>query len=271
MDSWKGLNYYTRDNRKWAPLMNLSTADWNIGWLPSNLIAIPGSYNSSLDLPADALVIQNADMDNIGHKEVSAIVFGIASAVVILGAAGWVAYGIWDKSYSVWAKAIFAPKPEPEDRLPTHSGASLATSHTQVNNGKGVDDGFMTAAEFERRMKHFYYSAVTTELELREKGPLDDLNGDDVEEVTELLRKMYDLDLGLWSLQSSPHVTEADREVYRFKSDAILARVRQNIGTWNPTGWPEKDVAYLQEIRGILTNPNGIPEQRYSHPVPPPT
>jgi hypothetical protein len=245
MESWEGYNYYTTDNQKWIQLMNYSTAEWRVGWLPLNVAAIPGPLNNSWQFPPGTTVIENASLPDIGDRGIEKVVFGVTSGVVILWAAWWL-------GRSIYRGTLFKP----------------LSNHDETDND--ADDGRLDHEEFMQTLCNYYYPPIQTELELYEKNPyVEDVAGEDVEAVMELLRRMYDCDLGLYSLQYSPEAQDEERDELRIKSDAILAEVRTIVTSWNHqqedvqrrAQWWDKEER--DRLREIVETMQMIPEKRY--------
>jgi len=257
MQSWEGENYYTTDPVKWVALMNKSTAEWNVGPLPPNLVALPGSQNQTIiPISTDALVIEYAGTREVGSRDAETIVFGVTSALVLLWAVVWT---IWQYCIN---HTLFTPLgPPPGDTSEGHSGSiSLGTL---VDGAERV-----SAAEFERQLFTYYYPAGLTELEVREKDVVLDggLGGDDVEAATALVRRMLGFDQELWALRNATHLPPAERETLRNKSAAALDELRRVVQTWitaqERLGLRPQEQNELQEIYSLLTSMR----TRYGHP-----
>jgi len=89
MESWDGENYYTTNFTEMVALMNLSTAEWGVGYLPPNLVAIPDALNDTYGFGSDTLVIEYAARTEVGSRDTEKVIFGVTSGVVILWAAVW--------------------------------------------------------------------------------------------------------------------------------------------------------------------------------------
>jgi hypothetical protein len=185
MESWEHYNYYTRNNTLWVPLMNYSTVEWGVGWLPSNVVAIPGPLNSSWNFPPGTIVIENANIEELSDKRtVESIAFGITSAIGLLWAALYLLHG-------KTTGTLFRPKPMHEDTTAKSSNPSTTQSDSQLMSNASADN-FKMADDFKRELLKYYetVTTVTTELEIFERDASTQvLEGEDVEAVTELVRK----------------------------------------------------------------------------------
>jgi hypothetical protein len=258
MESWEGddINKYTRNNTGWTRLMNLSTADWNLGPFPPNVIAIPGKYNDSYNYPDDTIYIENAGNGKVGHRDTEKIIFGVTSAVVVIIMIVWI--GFQKKHGLLKPNDRTSPMAPRTRRSPMMAGGSSGSITVAEN-------GFMGDEAFRDRLR-YYYDEIETHEELAEKDPYNDpIDGEDIENVTDLLRKMYDTDLAMWALSSAHGVSEESRGDMRVKSDAILAEVRRTVGEWETQSrrrWEREEGDQWRTIRNILS---GLPEKRYAN------
>ncbi|KAH7176557.1 hypothetical protein EDB81DRAFT_42697 [Dactylonectria macrodidyma] len=256
MESWEGLNYYTRNTTKWVQLMNLSTVEWGIGFFPANLFAIPGPLNDTYDFPSDAIVIQNASKTNVGSRHTEKIIFGLVSGIVILWALAWL---------YVSRSEILSPRGKQNQNLNPGEEASQGTSVTAMAN---LDEGFVKAADFQHQIQYFYYDSDMSMLEAHEKNPrIDEVATQDIEDAGALCRKMYGLDMHLWSKKRARKVKTSDRNGWMHQSDAILAEVRRQVFAWqanlsdgNTSQATENEKRQLEEIVEML---NLIGPERY--------
>lgn len=263
MESWEHYNYYTYNPSGWVELLNLSTAEWGIGYLPPSVIAINRTVNDADHFPPDAFVIQNAAIGTFLSRDVEKVVFGATSGLVILWAFCWVAFQCYRNS-------LFSPRKLTASNSGNSANSVFShdTDATQIelaNLGSG-NTKFLKAEEFKQQLHNFYYEPVATELELYEKDFVkEDVSAADVETVTELLRKMYDLDLGLWAEQNS-HTTEWEMNQFRLKSDAALAEVRHLVTSWTSRNrtpsWTEEEAVHLRSVLQVLAD---LPEKRYGN------
>ncbi|KAF6806098.1 hypothetical protein CMUS01_14453 [Colletotrichum musicola] len=70
MNSWKHVNHYTESNTRWVEMMNLSTPELGVGWIPANVVAIPETLNNSIAsrYPPNTTFIENVSEERIGEK-----------------------------------------------------------------------------------------------------------------------------------------------------------------------------------------------------------
>lgn len=264
MESWKGHNYYTRDPKKWVELMNLSTSEWNIGPLPPNVVAIPGPLNASYNFPPDTLVIENASQVAFGSRDIEKVIFGATSGLVILWAISWVGWNWW-KDNLLKPRGYTPPSEETDpDHFPPMNldGDTIATS--SVMELGTMANGFIPASKFKTELD-IYYEDVRTELEMYEKNlRTDGVDPEDVEASTELLRRMYETQLRLYSVQNSPEVSQRERDQMAAESEALLADFRALVVSWsgkqNVVGWGVEELEELSELVALL---KAIPENRY--------
>lgn len=254
MESWQGLNYLTKNPTKWVELMNLSTVEWGVGYLPAGVVAIPGKLNVTYNLPAGTIVIQNASKSEVGSRDVEKIIFGITSGVVILWA------GIW-----LYLNRLKFSTRGTEPLLPTGSDAASHGTSITLNNR---DENFVSASEFYHQLRYFYYESEKSEPEIKEKN-LDEesVEADDIEKATALLREMFNLDLMIWAKQSSRQTTRGERAEMMAKSDAILAEVNRLVAAWDVNlNDPRRTAATdmeKQEMMEIVEILRQIGPQRY--------
>ena len=260
MESWRGRNYLTSKPDKWIELMNLSTVEWGIGYLPAGLKAIAGRLNSSYQFPPHTTVIQNAGKEEAGSRDVEKIVFGVTSGVVIFWAIIWL-YLNYSKFSSVGNTPL----------NPTSSdAASLGTSITMNNFD---DENFVKTRDFRDKLRYFYYESDKTEVEIREKDfRHESVDAEDIETVNALLRQMFSLDLKLWAGQQTRRARQGGNAELMAKSDAILAEVHRLVASWNVNlNDPQTTVATdaeKQEMRKIVEFLQRIGTQRYANMYP---
>ncbi|KAF7556189.1 hypothetical protein G7Z17_g1666 [Cylindrodendrum hubeiense] len=256
MESWEGRNYYTRNTTRWVQLMNLSTAEWGIGFLPATLVAIPGHLNDTYDFRSDSIFIENASKPTLGSRHIENIIFGLVSGIVILWALVWL---------YVNRSEIFSPH---STQKPNTSDASSHT--TSVTELSTLGNGFVKAADFKHQLQHFYYDGENSMLEVCEKDySTEKISTDDIEGAGALFRKMYGLDLQLWATQNSRQVTPDARNNLMHQSDAILAEVRRQVRVWqvnmnDPTtaAATEKEKREIGEIEEILKSIDTASERK---------
>jgi len=268
MESWQGYNYLTSDPRKWVELMNMSTVEWNIGPLPSNVIALPGSLAEAKDVPPGSLAIEYASRANVDSRNIEAIVFGASSGLIIFCGACWVGYNIWRNGFRGPFGSTDDTSKATGDVLPTaHYRAGNFSADTTTLGPSSVRHhgqprgagpaGTVHADYFDETLKQYYEEIVQTEL-YEKTLQVEGVDSEDVEAGTELLRLMYGATFELWSSEHASETTEEDRELWARKKAALLADYTQLIETWraHPRMWEEEELAELKEIAKILRSPN---------------
>ena len=272
MEAWKHTTYnkYTRENKTvWTILMNDTTPEWNVGPFPTNVEAI-NSTEKNNDTFADAYlpgtIFIETSKGTIGDRDVEKVIFGLTSAIVILGMAVW--------TWLHWGQH-FAPKREssrlPERaRSPTGSGGSVTVADNGEFGSSAAEGGFLTDQAFRHLLATKFYHEITSHVEVPEKNPLvDDIDGEDIEVATDLLRKMYGYDLDVWSWSHAQNKTDADKRAMVEKSEAILAEVRRLIGEWEPQslqGWRKNNSQEeLQQYQKIVSIMSRVPMERYKN------
>src|SRR3569833_1885506 len=159
-------------------LMNLSTAEWGIGALPSNLVAIPGAVTDpeNSNIPDSALVIEYAAQAELGSRDAEKVVFGVTSGIVILWGLVW----LWFNR-----RKMFDPHGRSgSSSIGPGSGSLLlrcccsvcwgllcvalcVSALVTLGGSGGPGGGGENAADFQRQLLHFYYEPGVTELEVR--------------------------------------------------------------------------------------------------------
>ncbi|KAF4467745.1 hypothetical protein FALBO_5376 [Fusarium albosuccineum] len=217
MESWKGHNYYTTDHKKWVQLMNLSTQEWRIGYLPAKLVAIPGKLNSSYDIADDAILIQEVAQDKAGSRATEKIIFGVASGIVLLFMFIWIVVN-WKNLSS----------PNGDDGKREDRDSSTRSSLPGTLEANPDNDESLEFRDFCRQLRDFYYFSDRSELEAVEKDMLEDRDWvGDLETASALLRKVYRLELRLRFGHNSAQMTPADRNKINGEKEALLAEVNR--------------------------------------------
>ncbi len=249
MESWDNYNYYTTNSTEWIVLMNLSTSEWDIGFLPPDVVAIPGAFNSSYNFSADTLVIPNASRAEFGTRDIEQVIFGAASGLIIA----------WGILFLAWhLKRGTLTKPRASSSHPTDDDENTLPLHANHN--------FLSVPEFKRKLSAVY-DDEETELELYKRGiRTDGVNSEDIEVGTELLRKMYKKDLQVWAAQSAVEYSQADRLLWMDQSDSLLAELRRLVGEWNtrrPGAAEEWTREEQQELNTLVRMLSELPQTRY--------
>ncbi|KAK5660273.1 hypothetical protein OQA88_12813 [Cercophora sp. LCS_1] len=263
MEPWKDVNYYTTNATIMVELMNASTAEWSIGFFPPNVFAIPGSLNESYSFPPDALVIENVSQGKFGELEIERAIFGGTSGVVLACALAWLAWRHF------WVQKLLSPRGSsaPAESVPgvfdaERSGGSATGESNMLELGwYGFgSDSFVEDEKFKAELS-IYYDDVKTEPELYKKNlAVDDVVAEDVVAGTELLRRLYDLQLKIWSEKGSHEVTQEQRDLDEAQRDALLADYRKLVSTWvresDRIGWSEEEAKELTDLTKML---GGLP------------
>lgn len=252
MDSWHNVNYKMYNRTLWVQLMNSSTQDWNVGYLPPHVFARP---NDTSRLPDDALVLRKAGKALIGGSPIEQVVFGTIAGLVIAWGLGW---AIW-----TWRNTRFS---------------SLRSS----GPGHGHP---LTAAGFTEALDTRYYDGILTHLEIFDANDpahrqhqhrrglvgegMTSITAEDVEAVTALIRHMYQIDLSIWSRESSENVDEGDRWTRLRQSQSAWDEVRRRVGQLKKAegslkGKDEKETESMKKhLTQIKRSVDGIPAKRY--------
>lgn len=261
MESFKPYNYYTYNDTLRLYIMNMSTAEWSVGYFPSNLRAVPGALNDSYAFPDDALVIENAFVPALGSRKIEHITFGITSGLVILWAAAWLIH-------QLRRKTMFSPLGRnPTNNLQSNASANADTSITSDSLETGGAQ-MMEAREFERQLEHYYYAPFKTELELYEGATADGfIKPEEVEAVTQLMRRLFDIKLGIWAEQDS-NIPQTKRDLDYLKRDALRDEIRNRIEGWydDQYTWKREELQYRDQIRDFLQRTSGQQEMNSAYP-----
>ncbi|KAJ4184690.1 hypothetical protein NW767_013120 [Fusarium falciforme] len=257
MKSWDGLNYYTTNTTLWVELMNRSTEEWGIGYLPAKLVAIPGKFNSSYNISDDAILIQHAAQSKAGSRDTEKIIFGVASGIVILFMAAWIVYNFDD----------LKPPKDDDEGAGTKDGEDATSTRTRTTEVTANEQDAQEFGAFCQQLKDFYYSDNRSELEAAERDIVEESGPTvekpwvgDIEEASALLRKLYSLKITMRNDGDSEHVTLAERNRHLAESDAILAEVNRLIevraaAMRDPSQLraEDEDMAEMEEIETALS------------------
>jgi hypothetical protein len=255
MESWRGHNYYTTNPAKWVELMNLSTSEWNIGPLPPNVVAIFGPLDASYNIPPGSLVIENASQANAGSRDTEKVIFGATSGLVILWALAWFFWHLWKRTLFLPRGSKHPLSEEPDGGNTFYLDGETVADGSTLELG-AIGNGFIPASRFKAELE-IYYENVRTELEMYEKKlGTDDVVPEDVEAGTELLRRRYLTQLGIYGMQNAHEVTQTERDQMAEKSDALLADFRKLVASWsgqqNIVGWSEEEREELRQLMALL-------------------
>lgn len=260
MDSWHSVNYKTYNRTLWVQLMNSSTQDWNVGPLPPHVFARP---NDTSRLPDDALVLRKAGKALIGGSPIEQVVFGIIAGLVIA----------WGLVWAVWTWRNRPPS--------SNSTASSSSSSAAAGDGR-----LLTAARFTEILDARYYDGIQTDLEIfdahdqahrqhqgHHRGPggegMTTITAEDVEAVTALIRHMYQIDLSIWSRESSENVSERAEQRRLRQSQSAWDEVRRKVeqlkmAEGSLKGKDEDETRSMKKhLHQIKRRVDGIPARRY--------
>ncbi|KAI0450096.1 hypothetical protein F5B21DRAFT_529306 [Xylaria acuta] len=206
MESWENYNYYTTNATTWVELMNLSTAEFGLGYFPR---------------------------------------------------------GLWFNRKTI----LHLRNPNNQDLSPRpNSPTSRSTGATELTPLQ--DNRLCEASNFEDQLFNFYYEFIYTEVELAEKAADDVVDVEDVEAVTDLVRKMYSYDLLLYGARNT-RAYEQQRHDLMSKSDGILGAVRDKVSNeWakdlsprGHMGWADDEWEKILALKSFLRD--RLPPQRY--------
>lgn len=262
MNAWTNndnVNIYTKDYTQWAKYMNLTTKELNVGPFPSNIVAIPGSFNDgNYDFPDDTIVVENTSRAKLNTRDIEQVVFGGASGVAILVMFLWVLFR-W-KQLRLQIKILQGTGIYDAVGNPRPSGHSGSTA-TAVD-----DDRLVSDRDFRERLG-LYYDMVTTMPELTEKTRGESVEVEDIEAVNSLLRKMFEVDIGIFTARNTTAVGRGEIEALEGRRDDIFAEVRRVVGGWGDkprgvTRWDADEMELMKSVNACLNNPGAIPERR---------
>lgn len=251
MESWESYNLTDLPPNKWLELMNLSTADWGMGFFPPNVVAIPTELNDSFaaTFPPGYLIIENAGAD-INTEPV----FAATSVPAVVLMIAWFLFSLRD-GFKWWRK----PAPGSDTRAkprPPRSPLSGRSSETYTGNGSelgvgiGVGGGGFRAVEFEKKLDR-YYPRFASHAEVYERDKRGPLEAEEVTAVSELLVRMFRNDTQLRALQTQ-EVGREEMDRLRAESDAMLAEVHRRVLAWTTAGLDEEESRVWQEVRAVL-------------------
>jgi hypothetical protein len=277
MESWEGQNYYTTDPAKWILLMNLSTSEWGVGPLPFPIIAINGSladhpnasrYNSS------TLVLQYAGQAETSGYPTEKIVFIVTTVISVVVLAVWLwvnrkslfkPFGRSDRSEAAASVtsggSAFELVSRPAAAAAADHEGSLCSDNTVVdlgdnNVGRWADmkpaGAGMSAGRFDHLMRHYFYPLLVTEVEVYEKGAGDVVEVEDVERMTELVRKMLAADNSLWNNAANVRFTNNAKKGFMHRGDDALTEVAMGVRGLGETGRMREDRGKVAEIERLV-------------------
>ncbi|KAI1737448.1 hypothetical protein F4680DRAFT_428690 [Xylaria scruposa] len=261
MESWAGYNYYTTNSTTWVELMNLSTAEFGLGSLPPGVRAVPGDLNNSNQFANDTYVIEHAGRGQFDEGTAANIVFGVVTAVAVLLAIIWLWFNF---------KTMLHPRNSNKQDLLPRTNSLTSLSGGTIGMTTIQDDQFCSARDFEDQIFNFYYEPINTEIEFAEKTANEVIDVEDIEAVTDLVRKMYSYDLLMYGIQST-QAYERQRHDLTSKRDGILIAVRDKVSNeWakdlsarGRMGWGDEEWNKVSALKTFLQDQ--LPPQRFSN------
>ncbi len=268
MESWAGYNVSTTDIAEWLYLMNLSTQEWGLAYLPPGIYVWDPTLNDSFHFPDNSTIIRIPSYAHWTTVQVEGIACGIAAAIALL----WAIWYIWRNYKEIFGsqsktRALSSDEESKESHPHMRETRNAPGAHpTTVWQGEPISD-----ATFRHWISKFYYLNIVTEVELYENDCLlDGVEAEDVVAVTELVRKMCGIDFDVWRNQQARYGISAGKgDELRIKSDAMLAEVRRIIAAYTRqrvANWTAAELEQLQAISRILRE--DIPESRYGINLP---
>ncbi|KAK4225636.1 hypothetical protein QBC38DRAFT_254419 [Podospora fimiseda] len=265
MNSWRGTNIYTENSTRWIELINSSTSEFMVNYLPPNVIAIPGKLDdvtqNNITIPPDFLVIQNAG--KLPFKSLEGVIFGVTSGIALILGLIWLIYHWWRKSLLNPKQSSDSAEDDPSSTTP--SGTTVVGSGNNIYfalNSKGT-----SAEKFKADLETYY--AYIPNLELYQRNIKNDgVAVEDVEAGTELLRRRYECQLQLISNQGTHQDTMENREKLDENVYYLTKDYEQLVGSWlsgggvgqNLAGWSNEEIEELRQIWQIIQSRKGSEE-----------
>jgi len=269
MNAWDDpdINIYTDNYEKWAPYMNLTTEEWNMPFIPVNVVAIPGSIDDDkYDFPDGTFVIENSARATLVSRDIEKLIFGVASGVAIAILLVW----LWWHSKDMATQSRILRGKEDEDEgaelQPNSNASGSSTMATKDETTFG-----MKAKEFEKELG-FFYDPVITMPELAPKVQRGEkMNGEYFESINELMRKMFKIDLEIVSMRHEDDAESRAKSVsLGQQSDAILEELHR-LMAWvdedlphSLHSWTEKEQDLAAQVKYAVRGENSyFPPGRY--------
>ncbi|CAP65308.1 uncharacterized protein PODANS_6_8210 [Podospora anserina S mat+] len=221
----------------WLRLMNHSTAKLGLSYFPPNLLAVPHNFSSFDTIPTNSLVITLPDPDSSrlenNPQQLDQLIYGLICTLA----------GIWVAAWAAWTwyhnGTLLIPRVSPPGSKDVNNDVELG-AHTAV-----VD--FVSPETFHAGFLKYYYDVSGDEHQLadnifshsadshnkREKP----VTGEDVEELTKLVQKMYEIDVELFGLQDARYITEDKKDKLRRKREAMLVEAARVVESWADRRW----------------------------------
>ncbi|KAK4173156.1 hypothetical protein QBC36DRAFT_61679 [Triangularia setosa] len=222
----------------WLLLMNHSTAKLGLPYFPPNLIAVAHDFSSFDTIANNSLVITLADPDssrieNHPHQ-LDQLIYGLICTLAGLWVAAWAAW-TWYHNGTLLIPRI--PSSDPKDK----------TSNDDLELGPQTAVDFISPETFHTYFLKYYYDVGGDEHQLADniyshstdsdKKREKPVTGEDVEELTRLVQKMYEIDVELFGLQDARYVTPEKKEKLRRKREAMLVEVARVVESWADRRW----------------------------------
>ncbi|KAK7911709.1 hypothetical protein PG985_014190 [Apiospora marii] len=205
MESWESnpSKIYTTNQTLWVELMNQSTSEWSLGWLPANVYAINGTLASSnppVQFPDGAFVIEGAGVTTAGSAAIEDLIFGLATAAVLLSGIIWLsktwcmsAWGAYERFLDPGRRPQKPGRSRHRARstemqpVPRDDGEGGRHDQSRISRGRRgtlaeVESGgrerinpeitYPSAQDFKEELLSKYYERIVSELEM-----LDDRGG----------------------------------------------------------------------------------------------
>ncbi|KAK4198217.1 hypothetical protein QBC40DRAFT_331766 [Triangularia verruculosa] len=242
----------------WLILMNHSTAKLGLSYFPTNLIIV--AHNSSFDtIPNGSSVITLADPDssrieNYPHQ-LDQLIYGLICSLAGLWVAIWASWTWYHNG------TLLIP------RAPSQKSKDKGTQN-DVELGTQTAVDFVSPETFHAQFLNYYYDVGGEEHQLVDgihnhsvdsaKRREEPVTGEDVEELTRLVQKMYEIDVQLLGLQDARYVKEDQKEKLRRKREAMLVEAARVVESWadrrwlHINKWEEGEYDTVLEILDIL-------------------
>ncbi|KAK0726574.1 hypothetical protein B0T21DRAFT_413899 [Apiosordaria backusii] len=239
----------------WLLLMNHSTAKLGLSYFPPNLIAVAHNFSSFGTLPNNSFVITLADPDS-SHienypKQLDQLIYGLICALAGLWAAIWAGW-TWYNNGTLLIPRVSSSGPD--DTNDVELGA------------QAVD--FTSSETFHTHFLKYYYDVGGDEHQLADnihnhsadsgKKREKPVTVEDVEELTRLVQKMYEIDVELFGLQDARYVTPEKKEKLKRKREAMLVEAARVVESWadrrwlHVNKWEEGEYDTVLEILDVL-------------------
>ncbi|KAK0662126.1 hypothetical protein QBC41DRAFT_329811 [Cercophora samala] len=247
MEFWKDFPHNHNDSifplasltspETWLLLMNHSTAKLGLSYFPPNLLAVPHNFTSFDTVPNTTLVITLPDPDSPSRLEnhphqLDQLIYGLICTLAGVWVAAWAAWTWYNNG------TLLTPRVSPESNYSDNDDVELG-AHTAVD--------FVSPETFHAGVLKYYYDVGGDEHQLadnihshsadsgrKRERPV---TGEDVEELTKLVQKMYEIDVELFGLQDARYITEEKKDKLRRKREAMLVEAARVVESWADRRW----------------------------------